>query len=88
MGPVPSRKPVQAHFRHSVKSAKGVSLAEITVQPQETAMVTLKIPNLDANSYKNWKSKDLFVEALFDKGIQTETTPLFEGLNFCPLILR
>jgi hypothetical protein len=51
-------------------------------------MVTLKIPNLDANSYKNWKSKDLFVEALFDKGIQTETNPLFEGLNFCPLILR
>ena len=68
LGPVPSRKPVQAHFRHSVKSAKGVSLAEITLQPQETAMVTLKIPNLDANSYKNWKSKLLFVEALFDKG--------------------
>ncbi len=84
LGPVPSRKPVQAHFRHSVKSTKGVSLAEITLQPQETAMVTLKIPDLDANSYKNWKSKDLFVEALFDKGIQTETNPNFEGLEVLP----
>ena len=51
-------------------------------------MVTLKIPNLDANFYKNWKSKDLFVEALFEEGVQRETNPLFEGLNFCPLILR
>jgi len=84
LGPVPSKKPVQAHFKHSVKSAKGVSLAEITLQPQETAMVTLKIPNLDANFYKNWKSKDLFVEALFEEGIQRETNPLFEGLDVLP----
>ena len=47
-------------------------------------MVTLKIPNLDANSYKNWKSKDLFVEALFEEGIQRETNPLFEGLDVLP----
>jgi hypothetical protein len=53
LGPFPSSKPVQAHFRHSDKSAKGVSEKEITLQPQETAMVTLKIPNLDANSYKS-----------------------------------
>jgi len=84
LGPVPSKKPVQANFKHSVKSAKGVSLAEITLQPQETAMVTLKIPNLDANFYKNWKSKDLFVEALFEEGIQRETNPLFEGLDVLP----
>jgi hypothetical protein len=84
LGPVPSRNPVQAHFRHSVKSTKGVSLAEITLQPQETAMVTLKIPDLDAISYKNWKSKDLFVQALFDEGILTETNPNFEGLEVLP----
>jgi len=84
LGPVPSRKQVQAHLRHLVECDKGVSLAEIALKPQKTAMVTLNIPNLDANSYKNWKCKDLFVETLFDEGIRTETNPLFEGLEVLP----
>jgi hypothetical protein len=41
--------------------------------------------NLDANSYKNWKSRDLFVEALVEKGITTDQTdPIFKGLEVLP----